>query len=262
MGFMAALYERQDEHFVPRPEAAGPWMEATQNGGAVGALLATIAEASGEGAGWVPMALNIEILRPIPMVPLRPTVAVLRDGRRLQILRVMLAALQTEVATATLVRLRPVDNSLCGPSNVGDYREPPPTWWRKRSGAPFFSIVDCRLGGGSFHQQGPASAWMRMMAEVIAGSPASALAAAALMADAGSGLSCAENMADWSFPNVTLSLHMHRPIVGEWLHLRSETRSAGGGIAQVNTVHSDGTGEVGHAHQLLCLAARHAVPSP
>ena len=250
-----ALYDRDGGLFVPRPAAAGPWQQGTQNGGAVGALLATVGESVDADAGLVPMAIHIELLRPSPLSPLLPSVTVLRNGKRLHVVRVVLSAGSVDVAAATLVRLRPEGAALSTVALVAGI-PPPELCARESLASPFFSIVECRIAAGGFQRTGPGAAWMRMQGEVVAGAAATPFAAAVLMADAGSGLSSLVSREQWAFPNVTLSLHMHRAIVGHWLYLQSETITAGVGLAQVHTQLSDTTGKIGYAHQTLCLAPR------
>jgi hypothetical protein len=86
---------------------------------------------------------------------------------------------------------------------------------------------------------------MRPRGAIIGGEAASRVGAMALCADAGSGLSAVVPRDAWRFPNVSLSIHSHRSMVGEWLLLESRMETEGHGVAQVLSVLSETIGGFG-----------------
>jgi Thioesterase-like superfamily len=254
-----AFYARVDRGFAPQAEASGPWLEGTQNGAAVGGLLATLAESVEAPAQSLPLSLHIEFLRPVPMQTLEPAIEVLRSGKRLQVIRVAIAAGGKAAVVATLVRLRPGSGPTLPVAQFEGVSKPE-SLPRERGDSPFFSIVDCRIDRGGFDQPGPGAAWLRTTGQIVSGLAPSPFASAVLLADCGSGLSSLVRRQKWDYPNVTLSLHLHRALEPGWLHLDAQTHASAAGVAQVSGILSDRLGQAGHTHQTLCLAPRRGNP--
>jgi acyl-coenzyme A thioesterase PaaI-like protein len=248
-----ALYERQGNNFLPLSNARGPWLADTQSGACVAAILTTVLEATPTRVAMTPMNLHIEFLRPVATQPFYIEVRTLRDGQKLQILKASLMINQVEMAVATMTRLRYADSDLPHYTATRPAYPPADKVPRYHGPGPYFSIIDCRPVHSSYSDPGPGTSWMRLLGEIIAGESSSPLACAALFADAGSGLSNIVSRESWSYPNVSLSLHLHRPPRGEWLLLDSQTFSEGGQIAQVVSTLADEAGEFGRAQQALIL---------
>ena len=67
----AALFEPDGQLLVPTALTVGPWDPGSQHGGAPSALLARAVEAE-PAPGPVRLArLTVELLRPVPLTPLR-----------------------------------------------------------------------------------------------------------------------------------------------------------------------------------------------
>ena len=107
-----AFYRFDGDFLVPGPLCGGPWDPDHQHGGAVSGVLAHLVESVPTA---VPMRFcrhTVELMRGVPMRPLTSEIEVLRDGRRLQVVRASLLDGGSEVARATSVRMRiaPVPN--------------------------------------------------------------------------------------------------------------------------------------------------------
>jgi hypothetical protein len=180
----------------------------------------------------------------------------LREGRKLRILRASLAGTSGVSAIATLVYLKPTRSPSVERSLAGSSERFPEHLPRYRSKSPYFTLVDCRPEAGGFGEAGPGAAWMRMEGDILAGQSVAPLAFAALVADTGSGLSASLPRTHWIYPNVTLSLHLSRRVAPGWLHISAHTRDCKEGVAQVDTVIRDMRGEVARAHQSLYIEQR------
>ena len=258
------LYERMGPLFRPLPAVRGPWLPGTQNGAAVAALTTSLLESTPTRVPMIPMSLHVEFLQPVPMKEFTVDIRVVRDGQRLQILQARLRSGDTDALLATLTRLRSsgeAEAPLHPPASAPAAAPAPETLQRYRSASPYFDFVDCRIASGGFNEQGPGRAWMRMTGQFIAGAAPTPLACATLMADAASGLSSIVPRADWSYPNVSLSLHLHRSPRGPWLMLDSRTFAEGGGVAQTVSTLGDQAGPFGRAQQALILERRTQSPS-
>jgi len=255
------LYERMGPLFRPLPSVRGPWLPATQNGAAIAALTASVLESAPTRVPMIPMSLHVEFLQPVPMQEFSVDIRAVRDGQRLQILQARLRCGETDALLATLTRLRSNGEAGLHPAAGAPVTPVPETLQRYRSASPYFDFVDCRIVSGGFNEHGPGRAWMRMLGQFVAGEAPTALACAVLIADAASGLSSIVPRSDWTYPNVALSLHLHRIPHGPWLLLDSQTFAQGGGVAQTVSTLGDLSGPFGRAHQALILERRTENPS-
>src|SRR5699024_4840564 len=79
-----ALYEADGDLLRPTPLTRGPWNPAHQHAGPPSALLARAVEAAAGIAGGQVARLAVDVLRPVPLEPLRCTARVTRGGRRVE----------------------------------------------------------------------------------------------------------------------------------------------------------------------------------
>ena len=99
-----AVFVPDGDAFVPTENAAGPWDPNALHGGAPAALMARALEAVDPGIDMFVSRLTVEFMRPVPMAPLHLKTAVIRPGRRVQLLQASLESGGQEVARATAWR--------------------------------------------------------------------------------------------------------------------------------------------------------------
>src|SRR5690606_24996561 len=111
-----------------------------------------------------------------------------RDGKRMQMLEADLVADGAVMVRAYASRLRLDESPSRGridPAMGAEGLEP-----RETPGRAVESLFDLRpIPGRGWEEPGPGAAWMRSVAEVVAGEPASPFVTAAMACDFGSGLS-------------------------------------------------------------------------
>ena len=91
------------------PLSQSGWYEDGQHGGLVAGLLARAVEAVPTLTPMEVARLTVDIFRVVPTVPLRVATSILREGKRIQLVRAHLSAGDTQVAQATALRLRVAD---------------------------------------------------------------------------------------------------------------------------------------------------------
>jgi len=259
---MAALYEPgNDDVFVPTAYTRGPWDRRHQHAGPPSALLAHAIEAAAHIAGGQLARIALDILRPVPLEPLRVTTRHVRPGRRVEHLEAILtlAADGTELMRARAWRLRSEALALADP-------EPPPAGPRglEPAGRPSFwtdetayiDALEWRFVHGGFDVPGPAACWTRMNVDLLPGRPASPLEHLLVMGDAASGISAVLDWSTWTFANVDFSVALERPPDGEWLGMDGVTRPGDRGAGVCSGVFFDAAGRVGSSSQILLLAPR------
>ena len=97
---MRAVFEADGDRMVPTELARGPWSPDAQHGGPPAALLARALEQADPGDAHFVSRLTIELLRPVPLVPLEVRTRTLRPGRKVQWVEGSLLAGDVEVARA------------------------------------------------------------------------------------------------------------------------------------------------------------------
>jgi hypothetical protein len=253
-----AFYTREDDLLVPSELTRGPWDPRAQHAGPPAALLGRAVEAEGR----LVARITIEILRPVPLAPLRVTSEVVRPGRNVELVQAVLAepgANGDAIARATAWRLRIEDG---GPATDA---EPPPPGPEAGEEQPFFATgqptgyhtaMDYRFVQGAFTEPGPAVVWLRMRQPLIAGEPTSPLARVLVAADSGNGVSAALDYRRHLFINTELTVHLVRESVGEWVCLDAVTRVGPHGAGLAESVLWDETGRLGRAAQTLLVRSR------
>ena len=255
---MDAFYELDEDAFVPSELTRGPWDPNAQHAGPPAALLGRAVESQGMFIGRI----TIEVLRPIPLAPLRVASEVVRPGRNVELVEAVMTEAGTRadaVARALAWRLR-IDG---GVAALPD--DPPPPGPETGSEQPFFptghevgyhTAMDYRFVEGSFTEAGPARVWMRMRQPLVAGEPTSPLTRVLVAADSGNGVSAALDYRRHVFINTELTVHLVREPVAEWVHLDAITHVGPNGVGLSETSLHDEAGRLGRAAQTLLVRRR------
>lgn len=242
------LYAKDGDWVVPHKAAAGGWIPGLQSGHALGPLLCTLIEHVPTLVPMLSTRFVLNLARPVPMVPLRWRTEVLREGKKLQILRATLLHEDREVTDMTAVRMRIGRSPTPLPSR--GYPGPEHAQVMPRTHLP--RRFELRSVPGS-ERPGGIAVWMRMGVDLFPGQTASTLAQAMCLADFGSALCGPLDRSKWNYPNFDLTMHVFREPVGEWLLLDAEIETAGMGMALVSGIVADEQGAFGRTHQSLIV---------
>jgi hypothetical protein len=272
-----AFFFADEDRYVPTELTRGPWDPESQHAGPPAALIGREVERLEGGAARHVGRITFEILRPVPIAPLRVEARVVRPGRSVELVEASLADSDGEVIRATAWRLRSADvqlpaglSSLDGPGLIGtspstlrpgfappgvDGARPgkfPPTGQE----VGYHTAMEYRFVQGDFAQLGPAVVWMRMRQPLVAGEVPSPLQRVLVAADSGNGVSATLDWNGYLFINVDLTVHLHRPLVGEWVCLDAITIPEPGGVGLADTALYDDRGPIGRADQTLLVDRR------
>jgi len=258
-----AFYELDGDRAIPSELTRGPWDSESQHAGPPAALLGHAMERLPASAESMRMGrVTYELLRPVPIAPLRFEARIERDGRRVQMLSASLQAGDgEEVMRARGWRLReePVelpDGLLPGRPSHGPEDGEPGEFFPTGSEVGYHSAVEYRFVTGSFVEPGPATVWMRSRVGVIAGEEISPLGRVLVVADSGNGVSATLDWRRFLFINVDLSVHLHRLPASEWVCLDAVTLPQPDGVGLADTMLLDERGPLGRAAQTLLIASR------
>ena len=255
-----ALFERDGTRYVPTRLARGPWSPKALHGGAPSALFATVCEAYDPGPAAFVARLTVELMRPVPLVPLELRVRTIRPGRKVQWLgAALLDDKDHEVAHATVLRIRSEDVDTSGSVHPPCAAPPGPdaaseeTFPFGEGAVGFWNVHDVRLVAGSWTEPGPGTAWFRLRCPVVAGEPISRIARVAAAADFGSGVANPVRLTNAAAINPELTVHVHRHPAGEWVCLESGAWAQPHGVGLAETRLHDERGVIGRAAQSLLV---------
>jgi hypothetical protein len=260
-----SFFQIDGDLVVPGPLAGGPWNPEEQHGGPVAGILAHLVETA---PTTVPMRIcrhTVELMRGAPMHPLRGETEVVRDGRRLQVVRASLFDGDREVARSMTVRLRVSDTATpFDPERMRhEEDEPPPLpdepaiLTMPGTGVPrFLQGVELRRPGGGFRTGAPGLLWLRMHRPLVAGLPTSPYVRMVAVSDMLSMVAGHLDPGEWLTVNVDLDLHTFRDPVGEWIGLRGLHKNVGDGIGLSEAVLYDLDGRIGRGTATILIDRR------
>lgn len=248
-----------DGTFLPSDVARGPWSPDALHGGPVAALLAMAAEAQLADHDVQPVRLSVDLLRPVPSVPLTVHTEVVRPGRNVGLVAVGMLAGHTEVATATVLAIRTA--AVPVPDQDAGGGPPPPELGIEpandaRWEAFHFAGVEHRIVAGSWSERGPATDWIRLRVPVVADIEPSPFQRVVAAADFGNGISSLADFETTSFINPDLTVYLHRPPVDEWVCLDAVSTLEPNGVGFAESALHDRQGRIGRAAQSLLVDQR------
>jgi len=272
-----AFFVPQGDAYSPTELTRGPWDPDSQHAGPPAGLLGREIERL-DGAGERQVGrITFEILRAVPIAPLRVEARVARPGRSVELVEASLTDSDGEVIRATAWRLRSAEielpaglSSVDGPGLIGTSPSTlrpgfvPPGVEEARPGTfpptghdvGYHTAMEYRFVRGDFGIPGPALVWMRMRQPLVAGEEPSPLQRVLVAADSGNGVSATLDWGRYLFINVDLTVHLHRPLAGEWVCLDSITIPEPLGTGLADTALYDGRGPIGRAAQTLLIDER------
>lgn len=252
-----AVFVEDGDSYIPTEHAAGPWDPNALHGGAPAALMARALEAVDPGLDMFVSRLTVEFMRPVPMAPLRLRTAVIRPGRRVQLVQASLEAGAQEVARATALRIRQLNVDLPAQA-AGSVIAPPENGvaLRHASWPGFGKAMEPRVVSGSVLEPGPATVWFHLRVPILVGETPTPLMRAVAAADFGNGISSVVDWSKYIFINPDLTVYLHRPPSGEWIALESTTTLQAHGVGLAQSRLYDRHGNVGTSLQAVLLERR------
>jgi len=258
-----SFYVIDGDRYLATEQTRGPWDPGAQHAGPPAALLGREIERLPDAEEFQVGRVTCEILRSVPIAPVRVSARVLRPGRRVQLLEAALSDEEGEpLMRASAWRLRSAPLEI--PPEAKAAAEPPPGP-EQGAEAEFFptgeelgyhSAMEVRFVKGGFVDPGPALVWLRMRQPLVAGEEPSPLQRVLVTADVGNGVSASLDYRRYLFINVDLTVHLERMPVGEWVCVDAQTLPQPSGNGTAESVLSDERGRIGRALQTLLIAQR------
>lgn len=256
-----SYFVRLDEHrYRPTPLTGGAWSTAEQHISPVNGLIVHAVERYCAERGPDGMAIGrigVDILGVLGIEPFDLEVSVVRPGRTVELIEAVVTS-----AGRPAVRAR-VWRSIVQDTGRVAGGEAEPLWGPERlepmeltgvwSGGYIGSLEVRPIGA---LKPGRAAAWVTTPARLVAGEPVSDLARLVGLVDTANGLCVRESPQEWLFPNLDLTVHMHRRPGGAWLGLDTTVVFGGAGQGVTSSVLHDEAGHFGYAQQVLTVRPR------
>ncbi|WP_073952711.1 thioesterase family protein [Streptomyces kebangsaanensis] len=253
-----SYYERIDEHrFKPTVHASGAWDPSEQHFSPLGGLIVHAIEdhlAARPDTGLVPARISYDILGRPTLDECEIQVATLRPGRTIELLEaVVRIAGRPVVRTRTWLLSAQDTASVAG--GTEDRLTPPDllTPWAMSDLWPGGYIASLDVRPLATPRPGRATAWISTPLTLVAGEPSSPLASYLALVDTANGIAARQSPTAWMFPNVDLTVHLHRRPEGRWTGLDTTVAFGSTGLGLTSTVLHDVHGPVGHAQQILTV---------
>ena len=255
-----ALFVRDGDEVAPTGLTGGPWSPEAQHGGPPAALMAGEIERSLRYEMAI-VRITVELLRPVPLEPFIIHTAVIRPGRRMQVMEAQLHRADKLVARAFAVCIRkseiepPTDQlsePVPPPPSQGD-----PARMFARAGGFVNDAMEIQMLAGDFIEPGPGKAWFRLRVPVVEGTEPTPVETTCAAADCGNGVSNWSPDRSWLFINPDLTVYFARPPEGQWVLLDSVTmlHTSGTGLAESRLF--DLSGRFGRSAQSLLVEPVH-----
>lgn len=253
-----ALFSRDGELYLPTPLTVGPWAPDAQHGGPPAALLAGAMEKTPAEVEMLLVRVSIDLLRPVPLRPLKVSTELVRPGKRVQLVSASMTDDGQEVARAVGLKIRKADLEL---PFEQPHDEPIPTPAEGRfanffvnAGAFATEAMEITMIEGDFSEPGPGKAWLRLRVPLVEGEETTGVERVAAAADFGNGISnLGGSDRSWAFINPDLAVLLARPPEGEWVYMDSRTQIGATGTGVATSVLADEAGRLGIAAQSLFI---------
>jgi acyl-coenzyme A thioesterase PaaI-like protein len=269
-----ALFHADGDLWVPSEFSRGPWSPDALHGGPVAALMARAVETCATDRPMHVTRLTVELLRPVPLVPLTVRATVSRPGRKVQLVDVVVSSPDHDVAWGRALRIRRLADDAEAAAGLAPFTTigPAPGHDRSAPAGPedgstspeprrdyraFHSHgAELRYLSGDFSRTGPSTVWVRLAVPVVSGEVPSPLERVAAASDFGNGVSSVLDFERYLFINPDLSVHLDRPAVGEWICLDARTTLGATGVGLAQSAIWDVEGPIGRSLQSLLIEAR------
>ncbi|GHE59054.1 thioesterase [Streptomyces spiralis] len=254
-----SYYTRIDtSRYKPTAHAGGAWDPDEQHFSPLGGLVAHAIDrhlaARPDGGRLLLARISYDILGRLALDECEIQVETVRPGRTIELLEATVRIADRPVVRARAWRLAALDTSAV----AGDPAErltPPERLapWPMSDLWPGGYIASLDVRPLTPPLPGRTTAWVSTPLALVAGEPSSPVASYLALVDTANGIAVRQPPTAWMFPNVDLTVHLHRQPVGDWTGLDTTVTFGPSGQGLTSTVLHDITGPVGHAQQILTV---------
>ena len=255
--FPDSCYQRTGERsYQPTPHAGGAWNADEQHFGPLAGLVVHAIDrhrAAGPANGLALARISFDILGFLALDECEITVETIRPGRTVELLEAVAV-----IANRPMVRARAWLLATLDTAEVADtpFEElAPPEAFSPWS---MSDLWDCGYARSldvrrQAVRPGRAAAWVTSHVGLVAGEPSSTLASFIARVDVANGIAAQQPHTQWMYPNMDMTVHLHRQPEGDWTGLDTTVSFGPAGHGLTSAVLHDVTGPVGHVQQILTV---------
>ncbi|MFI7547290.1 thioesterase family protein [Actinoplanes sp. NPDC049599] len=255
---MISYFERTGAgRFRPTAATGGAWAVDEQHIAPMTGLIVHAVErfAADRGAdGLVVARVTMDILGVLKLDEFEITVETVRPGRTIELVEAVVTARGRAAVRARVWRMAQLDTAAVAGGQPAALPAPEAVpGWAMSDAWPgeFITTLDVRPIAGP--APGRTTAWVSTRLDLLAGEPVSELARFLALVDTANGIAVRESPKEWLFPNLDLTIHLHRQPRGEWVGLDTTVIFGAAGHGLTSTTLHDRQGPVGRAEQILTV---------
>lgn len=252
-----AYFERLDAGtYRATPETGGGWDPEELHFSPLGGLLvhAIRAHASAHGTPGLQLSrVSFDILGRLAIGDYAIQVEISRPGRTIELIRATAAvAGRTVVEARAWMLIASETRAVAGGEPPALPRPATVAPWRMTQHWPGGFVASLDIRAVEQREVGRATAWVTTPVELLAGEPDPVASFVALI-DIANGIAPRQKPTEWLFPNVDLTLHLHREPEYSWVGLDTTVVFGPSGLGVTSTVLHDERGPVGVANQAVTV---------
>ena len=246
--------------YRPTVHTTGAWSPTEQhisplNGLVVHAIERFVAARDeGEDDGKTISRISFDILGAVPVEDFDIDVELLRPGRTIELVEARVTSGGRQLLRASAWRLAGFDTQDVAAGETAHLAAPDVVpWWDMTTVWPGGYIASLEVARSADSRPGRATAWVSTPLELLAGEQVSRLAGFVALVDTANGICVRQSPQDWMFPNVDLTIHLHRSPEAGPVGLDTTVTFGAAGHGVTTTVLHDRRGPVGQAAQALTI---------
>ena len=255
---IGSYYEPAGEgRYKPTTHAGGAWDPEEQHFSPLGGLIVHAIDqfvAEQGDRGLVLSRVSFDILGRLALDECEIRVETMRPGRTIELVEAVVLIRDRVVVRARAWLLSTGDTATVAGGD--DSRLTPPEGlasWTLTDVWPGGYIASVDIRPVAPPRPGRTTAWIGTELDLVAGQAGSPLASFVALIDTANGIAVRQNPTEWMFPNVDLTIHLHRQPEGRWTGLDTTVTFGPTGQGVTSTVLHDTLGPVGHAEQILTV---------
>ncbi|MGY0017608.1 thioesterase family protein [Streptomyces sp. YJ-C3] len=256
-GAREGYYERTGPNrYKPTAHAGGAWHADEQHFSPLAGLVAhEIERHLAERPGNLALSrISYDILGRLALDECEITVETVRPGRTIELLEAVVVIGGRPVVRARAWLMSVQDTSTVADSPVEPLLAPEelvPWAMDEAWGGGYIASIDLRRVPPT--RKGRTTAWVSARVDLVAGEPSGPLASYLALVDTANGIAVQQDPAAWMFPNLDLTIHLHRQPRGPWTGLDTTVTFGPTGQGLTSSVLHDTDGPVGRAEQILTV---------
>ena len=243
--------------YKPTAHVGGAWRTDEQHFSPLGGLIVHAIEEARAAAGRPDLLLSrisFDILGQIGLEDFDIHVETVRPGKTIELTEATVVIGGRAVVRARAWLLAAVDTDVVaggGPASLTPPEQVRPWAMDSVWSGGFIESLHTRVIGEPL--PGRTTAWVRTGHDLVAGEQVSSLASFVALIDTANGIAVRQDPTRWMFPNVDLTIHLHRQPEGEWTGLDTSVTFGSTGQGLTSTELHDISGPVGRAEQILTV---------